>query len=36
MTRPVDMVIVIALEEEREAVLRKLPRHRQECDCLNQ
>jgi hypothetical protein len=28
MARPVDIVIVTALEEEREAVLRKLPRHR--------
>jgi len=30
MARPVDIVIVTALEEEREAVLRKLPRHRRQ------
>jgi len=30
MTRQVDIVIITALEEEREAVLRKLPRHRRQ------
>jgi nucleoside phosphorylase len=30
MARPVDIVIVTALEEEREALLRKLPRHRRQ------
>jgi nucleoside phosphorylase len=30
MARSIDIVIVTALEEEREAVLRKLPRHRRQ------